>query len=80
VTFIEFKSNPFALGYSVKFKEEEFIILFNADTKSALEVKLPEGDWDVLVEENIAGIKVLKTIQKKVTINSSTGMVLKKNK
>lgn len=78
ITFIDFKNNPFALGYSVKYKDEEFVVLLNADTKSNLESKLPEGDWDVFVDENTAGIKTLKTLQKKVTINSSTGMVLKK--
>jgi len=78
VTFIEFKSNPFALGYSVKFKDEEFIVLFNADTKSALEAKLPEGNWDVIVDENFAGANTIKTIRSKVTLNSSSGTVLKK--
>ncbi len=69
ITFIDFKNNPFALGYSVKYKDEEFVVLLNADTKSTLESKLPEGDWDVFVDENTAGIKTLKTFQKKVTIN-----------
>jgi pullulanase len=78
VTFINFKESHFALGYSVKFKDEEFIVLFNADTKSALEAKLPEGDWDVIVDENSAGIKTLKTLDKKITLDSSSGIVLKK--
>jgi pullulanase len=76
--FFSFKEKPFALGYSVKHKDEEFVILFNADPKVSFVADLQEGDWDVIVDENTAGIKTLKTIQKKVTINSSTGMILKK--
>ncbi len=43
-----------------------------------LNINLPDGDWDVLVDENVSGIKPIKTLQKKVTLNSSTGIVLKK--
>ena len=78
VIFFDIKRNPFALGYSVKYDDEEFVVLFNADPKSSFVADLPEGDWDVIVDENTAGIKTLKTIQKKVTLNSSTGLVLKK--
>jgi hypothetical protein len=66
------------LGYSVKHKDEEFIVLFNADTKTTFETDLPEGQWEVLADENIAGINSIKTIQQKVTLKSSTGMILKK--
>ncbi|OGU65487.1 MAG: pullulanase, partial [Ignavibacteria bacterium RBG_16_36_9] len=78
VKFFDLKNNPFALGYSVKFKDEEFIVLFNANPKATLKANLPEGEWDVIVDENIAGIPAIKTVQKKVTLNSSTGMVLKR--
>jgi pullulanase len=78
VTFFNYKAIPFALGYSVKHKDEEFIVLFNADPKSTLEADLPDGEWDVLVDENKAGINSLKTVQKKQTLDSSTGMVLQK--
>lgn len=78
VTFIELNSNPFALGFSVKYKDEEFVVLFNADPKSAFETELPDGEWDVLVNENIAGINSIKTIRQKVTVDSSTGIILKK--
>jgi pullulanase/glycogen debranching enzyme len=76
--FFNYKEKPFAFGYSVKHKDEEFVVLLNADTKSVLEAELPEGEWEVLVDEQVAGIKPVKTIQKKVTVHSSTGMILKK--
>jgi len=78
ITFFNYKAKPFALGYSVKHKDEEFIVLFNADPKSTLEADLPAGEWSVLVDENKAGTNSLKTVQKKVTLNSSTGTVLNK--
>ncbi len=78
VVFFKLKKNPFALGYLVKYKDEEFVVLFNANPKSAIEFNLPDGDWDILVDENLSGIKPIKTLQKKATLNGSTGFVLKK--
>ena len=78
VKFFNFKGNPFMMGYSVKYNDEEFVVLCNADPKSSLVVDIPDGEWNVLADENTAGIKTLNTIQKKVTINSSTGIILKK--
>ncbi len=78
VIFFDLKKNPFALGYLLKYKDEEFVVLFNADPKSIIEINLPEGVWDVLVDENISGIKPIKTMQNKITLNSSTGCILKK--
>jgi pullulanase/glycogen debranching enzyme len=78
VVFFNFKNKPFSLGYSLTYKNEEFVVVFNADPKSSLEVELPEGEWDVLVDENISGIKTINVIQKKVTLTNSSGTVLKK--
>ena len=78
VVFFNLKKNPFALGYLVKYKDEEFVVLFNANPKSDIEINLPDGEWDVLVDENVSGIKPIKTLQKKATLNGSTGFVLKK--
>jgi pullulanase len=78
VVFFNFKNKPFSLGYSLTYKNEEFVVVLNADPKSSLEVELPEGEWDVLVDENISGIKTINIIQKKVTLTNSSGIVLKK--
>ena len=78
VTFLDLKQHPLALGYLVKYKDEEFLVLINADAKSSLEFELQRGEWDVLVDENVAGIKSIKTLQKKITLTNSTGIVLKK--
>ncbi len=66
------------MGYSVKYKKEEFVVLFNADPKSSIEINLPQGEWNVLVDENAASINPIKTLQNKITLNNSTGCVLMK--
>jgi len=78
VNFFDFKGNQFALGFSLKYKDEEFRVIFNANPKTSVEADLPDGEWELLVDENTAAVKSIRTLQKKVTINSSTGIVLKK--
>ena len=39
---------------------------------------MPEGEWNVLVDKNNAGIKIINTVSEKVILDSSTGMILKK--
>jgi len=78
VSFKDFKNNPFALEYKLKYKGEEFIILLNANPELNLNVNLPEGEWDVLIDENSAGITSLKTVNGQLSINKSSGLVLKK--
>jgi len=78
VIFFDFKKKPFALGYSLKYKDEEFLALFNANPSAKLEIKIPDGEWDIIVDENTAGVSAIKTADQKITINSSTGMILKK--
>jgi len=78
LSFIDFKKNPFAVGYNLKYKGDEFIVFFNANPKIALEAELPEGDWHVLADENTAGVNPIKSLQKKIMLNASTGIVLKK--
>jgi pullulanase/glycogen debranching enzyme len=80
VTFFTYKDKPFALGYSIKYKHEEFVVMFNADPKFTFEADLPKGEWTILADENQAGINPIKTVQQKVTLNSSSGMILKKSK
>ena len=78
LAFKKFKESPFALGYSVKYKGEEFLVFFNADTKVSIEADLPEGEWNVLVDESSAGVNSIRIAKQKVKVNSSTGMILKK--
>jgi pullulanase/glycogen debranching enzyme len=78
VNFFEVKGKHFTLGYHLKYKQEEFIVLFNANHLHAEEFHLPAGDWHVLVNPSIAGIKTLDTVNEKIILESSSGCVLKK--
>lgn len=78
VIFMDFKEKPFTLGYNLKYKSDEFIVLLNANPELNLNVNLPEGEWYILVDENSAGITSLKTVKGQLSINKSTGVVLKK--
>ncbi len=78
VEFFETKNNPFALAYSVNYKDESLLVLMNANPKLSEEFILPEGKWDVLVNPDKAGIKSLSLIIDKLVVKPSTGYVLKK--
>ncbi len=76
--FMDMHDNDFALGYEVKHKDEDFIVLFNADPLNKVVFELPEGKWDVLVNPDKAGIKPIETVNGMITIQTSSGTVLKK--
>ena len=78
VHFLDIKDNPFALGYLLEYKDDSFIVLFNANPELREEFILPEGEWEILVNHDIAGVKSLGTITSKINIESSTGTILKK--
>jgi len=79
VQFFKVKENPFALGYSVEYNNDTFIVLFNANRGVTENFNLPEGEWIVLVNSENAGTESLGTIISKVNLDPSTGIVLKKN-
>ncbi len=77
IKFMDIKDNPFALGYRLDYKDEHFVVLFNADLNKAEKFNLPEGEWIILANQNEAGIKKLGEVSGNVELLSSTGMVLK---
>jgi pullulanase len=78
VSFMEFKDKTFAIGYNLKYKNDEFIVVMNANPKTKLDISLAQGEWEVLVDENSAGTSPLDTVKGQLTVKNSTGMVLKK--
>ena len=77
ITFSEHPQSEFGLSYLLKFKDERFVVLFNADQSIDLEFDLPEGEWNVIVDKNSAGIKTLYKAEGKFTSEPVTGAVLK---
>ncbi len=78
IEFITDKKNPFALAYSLKHEGTEFYIMFNADRKEDITCILPEGNWQVLVNDLSAGTKSLGEVSGKYKLDVSSGAVLKK--
>lgn len=80
IHFFDIVDNPFALGYLIEHEKEYFIVLFNANRVLDEEFLLPSGEWEVLVNGSLAGIKTLDVINKEIALAPSTGVVLKRSK
>jgi len=78
VKFFDVKDNPFSIGYLLKYNNDTFIVLCNASMDKSEEIDLPEGEWDILVNSESAGIESLGKINSKIILETSTGVVLKK--
>ena len=78
IKFFNVTDNPFALGYKVMYENEQFMILFNADPDKEESFLIPEGLWDIYVNETSAGISSLGVISDKAALKPTTGLVLRK--
>jgi pullulanase/glycogen debranching enzyme len=78
ITFLDVKENPFALGYKLNYSDENFVVLFNADINKSQEFNLPDGDWEMLVNPDMAGVESLAVVSTNIELQPSTGFVLKK--
>jgi pullulanase len=78
VSFVDFKNNPLALEYKLKYNGEEFVVLLNSNPELNLDVNLVKGEWEVLVDETSAGVTPLRTISDNISVLPSSGIVLKK--
>ena len=78
VIFFNVTDNEFALGYYLTYNKQNFIVLFNGDPGKVEEFNLPNGEWEVFVNADKAGITSLGTVSGKIELNPSTGFVLKK--
>lgn len=80
ISFFKIYDNDFALGCRLNYDEDNFIVLFNAAQKIAEEFKLPEGNWDILVDASKAGIEKLGEVSGKIVVQPVSGFVLRKIK
>ena len=54
---------------------DNIFVIFNPNAEKTT-VALPEGDWNVYVSGNKAGVQALKTVSGEVTVDAITAMVL----
>jgi pullulanase/glycogen debranching enzyme len=78
VKFFPQSANHFALGYTITHNGEQFVCLFNAHPTKAQDFTLPEGNYDILVNESNAGIKSLGKAAGVVTLSPSTARIFKR--
>ncbi len=76
VHFFGTNDNHFALGYLLEYKNDKFIVLFNAGINKTEEFILPEGEWNILVNSDNAGTESLGSVKNKMSLEPSTGVVL----
>lgn len=78
IVFLDNLQNEFSIGFSLKVYDDEFIVLMNADQNSTDNFALPEGDWEVLVNNEKAGTDALSTVSGDVKIPAVGGLVLRR--
>lgn len=78
IAFYPATENEFALGYNIKYKKDEFVVLLNANMNKEEVFKLPKGNWDVLVNPESAGINAKGKVKGSIVVPPSSGYVLKK--
>ncbi len=77
VKFVEHKQEKKAFGYLLHFGEDVFFVAFNPNPRKTIEFNLPSGEWQVLVDEQKAGVVPLKTAEKIVSLKPTSGIVCK---
>ncbi|MCX8097172.1 MAG: pullulanase [Spirochaetes bacterium] len=55
---------------------KDIVVLVNANHNSSATFTLPEGEWDVLANEKVAGLKPVGTVSGEVVIQPIAGMIL----
>jgi pullulanase len=78
IQFFDDFQNELTIGFSLKIYSDEFIVLMNGDQNLVDKFTLPEGEWEVIVDSQIAGTEILKTISGNVDIQEVSGLVLKR--
>ena len=73
--------NEFGVGFWIKKalsgSEKDILVLINGDTKKSIKFKLPEGKWNVIVNEEKAGLEIIKSeIFGELEIPPTSGKVL----
>jgi pullulanase len=72
---LEFNVTGFHIAPGANGDESSLVVIFNPRS-SATTVTLPEGEWNICVNAQQAGTKVLGTVQGEVTVDPISAMVL----
>lgn len=78
ISFMENLQNKFTLGFRIK-KEYDFIVILNAEAEKEEEITIPEGKWEIVVNDTHAGASVISTVSGIIKIPPRTGLVLRRS-
>ncbi len=67
--------NPHVTAFRVEEGNRELMLIFNADTRSVY-VPLPEGQWETVIRDDIAGTVSLGTVEAATQVSAISAMVL----
>lgn len=71
--------NPHVTAFQVQEDTQELFLIFNADIRSVY-VPLPEGKWEIVIQKDESGNKVLDCAEASVQVEPVSAMVLVRNK
>ncbi len=71
--------NDYAVAYHIDDKDQDILAIFNADTRD-ITLNLPEGTWDILVQNQQAGTVSLGSVEGHVHVEAISALVLTKKK
>lgn len=74
ITFVTDENNPFAIAYKIESNGETLFVALNADNQKQFDVKLPKGDWEVLLSTDSFFEKKNSIIK----LNPKEGIIFKK--
>ena len=77
LTGLDFNVTGFRILPGANGEENEFVMIFNPRSE-ATTVALPEGKWEIFVNEEAAGLKVLASAEGEVAVAPISAMVLVK--
>ncbi len=78
VEFLENDKSDFAFGYELNYGKDKFVVLFNADQDKNISFKLPKGEFEIIADNEKAGVKPIKTKQKSIELPPVSGVLLKR--
>lgn len=77
IAFFDHVKSEFGLAYLLKYGEEHFTVLFNAEQEVNLEFPLPPGNWEILANDKQAGVKKLGEASGNIIVPPVSGCILR---
>ena len=71
--------NPHVTAFFIEEADQELFLVFNADTRT-VHVPLPEGKWNITIQDDIAGTKHLSPAENTVLVSPLSTMALVQKK